>query len=62
MVNFSSREERMANQTGKRHVCAKCRTEMLVTKGGSGSLSCCGQPMQLRGTSAQAAPQASKTA
>ena len=38
----------MANQVGKRYQCAKCGTEMIVTKGGSGDLSCCGQPMQIK--------------
>ncbi|MCA1645002.1 MAG: hypothetical protein LC797_05860 [Chloroflexi bacterium] len=39
----------MANQTGKRYTCATCGSDMLVTKGGDGTLVCCGQPMQLRG-------------
>ena len=39
----------MANETGKRYVCANCGSEMLVTRGGDGAISCCGQPMQLRG-------------
>lgn len=38
----------MANQPGKRYVCAKCGSEMVVTKGGSGTLTCCGQPMTLK--------------
>ena len=38
--------EEVANQTGKRYQCTKCGTEMIVTKGGQGSLSCCDQPMQ----------------
>ena len=38
----------MANQTGKRYVCATCSSEMLVTKAGEGVLTCCGQPMQIR--------------
>ncbi|MCJ7509271.1 MAG: desulfoferrodoxin [Dehalococcoidia bacterium] len=38
----------MANQAGKRYQCTKCGTEMIVTKGGEGVLSCCGQPMQLK--------------
>ncbi len=36
----------MANQVGKRYQCTKCSTEMIVTKGGEGSLSCCDQPME----------------
>jgi desulfoferrodoxin-like iron-binding protein len=38
----------VANQVGKRYLCAKCGTEMIVTKGGEGDLSCCGEPMQLK--------------
>ena len=38
----------MANQTGKRYVCAQCNAEFIVTKGGNGDLGCCGQPMQLK--------------
>lgn len=36
----------MANQLGKRYVCAKCGSEVIVTKAGSGVLKCCGQQMQ----------------
>ena len=51
----------MANQTGKRYVCSTCGSEMLVTRGGEGSLCCCGEPMQIRGANspAQAQTQAS---
>jgi desulfoferrodoxin-like iron-binding protein len=38
----------VANQVGKRYQCAKCGTEMIVTKGGEGDLSCCGQPMTIK--------------
>ena len=38
----------MANQRGKRYLCASCGTEMLVTKAGAGTLACCGQPMDMR--------------
>ncbi|MCJ7810939.1 MAG: hypothetical protein MUP62_01890 [Dehalococcoidia bacterium] len=38
----------MANQAGKRYQCTKCGTEMIVTKGGEGTISCCGQSMQLK--------------
>lgn len=41
----------MANQMGKRYVCANCGSEMLVTRAGEGPLSCCGQAMELRGQS-----------
>ena len=49
----------MANQTGKRYVCATCGAEMLVTRGGEGEIKCCDRPMQLRGatTPAQSQPQ-----
>jgi hypothetical protein len=36
----------VANQVGKRYQCNNCNTEMIVTKGGDGTLECCGQPMQ----------------
>jgi desulfoferrodoxin-like iron-binding protein len=36
----------MPNEVGKRYVCAVCGAELLVTKAGSGALSCCAQPMQ----------------
>ncbi len=36
----------MANQTGKRYVCTKCGAEYIVTRGGEGTLSCDGQPME----------------
>lgn len=38
----------MANQMGKRYVCAKCGTELIVTRAGEGAVKCCGQPMQLK--------------
>jgi len=38
----------MANEIGKRYVCKKCGSEFIVTKGGSGTLSCHGQPMELK--------------
>jgi len=36
----------MANQIGKRYECKQCSTEMIVTRGGEGEITCCGQPMQ----------------
>jgi hypothetical protein len=36
----------VANQVGKRYMCTKCNSEMIVTKAGDGELGCCGQPMQ----------------
>ena len=38
----------MANQLGKRFVCANCGTETLCTKAGTGEIACCGAPMQLK--------------
>ena len=48
----------MANQTGKRYVCATCGSEMLVTKAGAGTLTCCGEEMQIRGATAAPKPAA----
>ena len=36
----------MANETGKRYTCTVCGSEFIVTKGGTGTIVCCGQPMQ----------------
>ncbi|TAK36471.1 MAG: desulfoferrodoxin [Chloroflexota bacterium] len=36
----------MATQIGKRYVCAKCGSEVIVTKAGAGALKCCGEDMQ----------------
>ena len=36
----------MANQIGKRYKCIKCGSEFIVTKGGTGTITCCGQPME----------------
>lgn len=36
----------MPNQTGKKYICVKCGSEFIVTKGGKGSVTCCGQPME----------------
>ncbi len=38
----------MANQVGKRYICKKCGNEFVVTRGGQGTLYCCGQPMELK--------------
>jgi ribosomal protein L37AE/L43A len=43
------KEERsVANQVGKRYVCKKCGAEFIVPRGGTGTLHCCGQPMELK--------------
>ncbi|MFC1967729.1 desulfoferrodoxin [Chloroflexota bacterium] len=36
----------MANQAGKRYHCTKCNSEFIITKGGNGTVTCCGQPME----------------
>jgi len=36
----------MANQAGKRYICTKCGAEYMVTRGGQGTMVCCGQPME----------------
>lgn len=38
----------VANETGKRYICALCGAEFIVTRGGNGTLTCCNQPMQLK--------------
>jgi hypothetical protein len=37
----------MANQIGKRYVCAHCSVQLLVVKPGSGTLECHGEPMTI---------------
>ncbi|HEY3736179.1 MAG TPA: hypothetical protein VGL26_01935 [Jatrophihabitans sp.] len=37
----------MANELGKRYVCAQCDTQLLVAKAGAGALECHGEPMQI---------------
>jgi hypothetical protein len=38
----------VANQLGKRYVCAQCGAEVLCTKAGDGSAYCCDQEMQIK--------------
>jgi DNA-directed RNA polymerase subunit RPC12/RpoP len=38
----------MANQVGKRYRCTKCGAEIIITKGGTGTVSHCGQPMEMK--------------
>jgi Desulfoferrodoxin, N-terminal domain len=40
------RGELVSNQAGKRLRCEECGAEVVVTKGGEGSVACHGQPMQ----------------
>ena len=35
----------MTNQLGKMYLCGKCNSQVIVTKGGTGTLKCCGQEM-----------------
>ncbi|MEE2885469.1 MAG: desulfoferrodoxin [Chloroflexota bacterium] len=35
----------MANETGKRYSCSQCGSQFVVTKGGNGTLTCCGEPV-----------------
>jgi hypothetical protein len=37
----------MANQLGKRYVCAHCATQLLVVKPGTGELKCHGEAMSI---------------
>ena len=37
----------MANQMGKRYVCARCSVQLLVVKPGTGVLECHGEPMTI---------------
>jgi hypothetical protein len=37
----------MANLLGKRYVCARCATQLLVVKPGHGALECHGEPMSV---------------
>ena len=39
----------MTAQAGKRYVCQVCGSEMLVTRDNGVDLTCCGQPMQVKG-------------
>jgi desulfoferrodoxin-like iron-binding protein len=36
----------MANQVGKRYRCTKCGAEVIITKGGTGTITHCGKPME----------------
>jgi hypothetical protein len=38
----------MANVVGKRYVCSKCGAEFIVTRGGEGTVCCCGQEMEIK--------------
>jgi desulfoferrodoxin-like iron-binding protein len=36
----------MANQVGKRYRCEVCGAEVIITKGGDGTITCDGKPME----------------
>ena len=36
----------MANQIGKIYLCAQCNAQVIVTKGGAGTITCCGAALQ----------------
>jgi len=38
----------MANQVGKRYICAKCGAEVIITRGGNGTITCCNEPMTIK--------------
>ncbi|GIW05302.1 MAG: hypothetical protein KatS3mg060_0107 [Dehalococcoidia bacterium] len=35
-------------ELGKRYLCTVCNSEVIVTKKGTGDLSCCGKAMELK--------------
>ena len=45
---FEEVQVKMANEVGKRYVCKKCGSEFIVTRAGNGTLTCCGQPTELK--------------
>jgi desulfoferrodoxin-like iron-binding protein len=36
----------MASELGKLYVCTKCGSQVIVTKAGGGTLTCCGAEME----------------
>ncbi len=36
----------MANQLGKVYICGTCGSQVIVTKGGTGTIKCCGGTME----------------
>jgi hypothetical protein len=45
MAQFEVDTEETAIPAGKRYECAECGGQMICTRGGNGSLTCCGEPM-----------------
>ena len=39
---------KVANEIGKRYLCSTCGSEFIVTKGGSGTAVCCGEPVSMK--------------
>ena len=40
----------MATQVGKRYICSECGSTFIVTKGGEGTITCCGQELEIKKT------------
>jgi hypothetical protein len=38
----------MANNVGKRYICAKCGAEVIITRGGNGTITCCNTLMEIK--------------
>jgi DNA-directed RNA polymerase subunit RPC12/RpoP len=38
----------MANNVGKRYICSKCGAEVIITRGGNGTVTCCNTPMEIK--------------
>ncbi|MCS6802661.1 MAG: hypothetical protein NZ773_12075 [Dehalococcoidia bacterium] len=43
-----SGRNRVPTELGKRYICTVCNTEVIVTRKGTGDLTCCGKPMELK--------------
>jgi desulfoferrodoxin-like iron-binding protein len=41
---------KLVNEKGKTYVCGVCGTEVIVTRGGQGTLVCCGKEMTIAST------------
>ena len=46
IVSDDKRTTLMANQLGKMYICNTCGAQVIVTKGGDGTLKCCGTEMR----------------
>lgn len=46
----------MPTKVGTRYVCTVCGSEFIVTKAGTGTLTCDGDPMAEKGAPSQSAP------